>query len=79
MAVLLATLLLYVGDTPPLTVDEDRIEDETIIKPTVSNSSGITFPRQTRKFYVAQRKEIPFMMHRKWSRNFEKSRKHTRA
>ena len=38
MAVLLATLLLDVADTPPLTVDEARIEDKTIIKPTISNS-----------------------------------------
>ena len=38
MAVLLAALLLDVGDTPPLTVDEARIEGETILKPTISHS-----------------------------------------
>ena len=38
MTVLLATLLLDVAETPPFTVDETGIEDETIIKPTISNS-----------------------------------------
>jgi hypothetical protein len=38
MTVLLATLLLDVADTPPFTVDEAGIEDETVTKPTVSNS-----------------------------------------
>jgi hypothetical protein len=37
MTVLVATLLLDVADTPPFTVDEGGIEDETVIKPTVSN------------------------------------------
>jgi hypothetical protein len=38
MTALLATLLLDVADTPPFTVDEAGIEDETVVKPTVSNS-----------------------------------------
>jgi hypothetical protein len=37
MAVLIATLLLDVADMPPLTVDEARIKDDTILKPTISN------------------------------------------
>ena len=37
MAVLIATLLLDVADMPPLTVDEARIKDDTVIKPTISN------------------------------------------
>jgi hypothetical protein len=37
MTVLLAKLLLDVADTPPFTVDEAGIEDETVVKLTVSN------------------------------------------
>ena len=47
MAVLLATLLLDVADTPPFTVDEAGIEDETVIKPTVSDS--FSFELSTRR------------------------------
>jgi hypothetical protein len=41
MTGLLATLLLDVADMPLFTVDEARIEDETVVKPTVSNSSPV--------------------------------------
>ena len=56
MAVLLAALLLDVGDTPPLTADEARIEDETILKPTISNSFPVELG--TRRLFRTFRKRI---------------------
>jgi hypothetical protein len=56
MAVLLATLLLDVADTPPLTADEARIEDETTTKPTISNSFPVELG--TRRLVRTFRKRI---------------------
>jgi hypothetical protein len=56
MTMLLATLLLDVADTPPFTVDEAGIEDETVIKPTVSNSFPVG--HGTRRLVRAFRKRL---------------------
>ena len=56
MTVLLATLLLDVADTPPSTADEAGIEDETVIKPIVSNS--FLFELGTRRLVMTFRKRL---------------------
>lgn len=56
MTVLLATLLLDVADTPPFTVDEAGIEDEAVIKPTVSNSFPVELG--TRRMVRTSRKHL---------------------
>jgi hypothetical protein len=56
MTMLLATLLLDVADKPPFTVDEGGIEDETVIKPIVSNS--FPFELGTRRLVRIFRKRL---------------------
>ena len=72
MAVLLATLLLDVAHTPPLTADEARIEDETTTKPTISNSFPVELGirrlvRTFRKRIIRKRDDEDHMTSMTWS------------